>query len=180
MAEHTKAHLWINTTIALCALAASLASAAISWGSFKMKTENLEFLVTTDRDCGLPADDTQTNSARYFTEACWNLTITNNSERRTSIVKFDGYQFSLSDAEDHRTAFPIVIDGGDAKTFRIHGYLTDVEVIRLHSDYSPDLYDALRAQTAKFIIFKTGRGNIFTVNVPSMFKFHFREQQTPK
>src|SRR3954451_7965909 len=80
-------HEWINSIGALLALVISAISAYISWTANTYKIENLKISARKDEDC--PASFDATSWAFYKTgevALCWRVTITNNSELKSSVV----------------------------------------------------------------------------------------------
>jgi hypothetical protein len=53
MAEHTRLHLWLNTVIALVAVAASATSGYYNWQTYNLKTESLGFTINATYECPL-------------------------------------------------------------------------------------------------------------------------------
>jgi hypothetical protein len=92
MAEHTRLHLWLNTTIALIAAAVSATSGYFAWQTYKMKTESLGFTVNPTYDC--PIEFRKIGDERLLS-LCWLVTVTNQSDTRTSIVRYQ--EFDASD-----------------------------------------------------------------------------------
>src|SRR4051812_33958961 len=85
MAEHTKAHLWLNTTIAILALAASGLSGVFSWRMYDLKREAVGFGALL-ADCEL---EVKAIGPETVLGLCWNVLIVNQSDVRTSIVWHD-------------------------------------------------------------------------------------------
>jgi hypothetical protein len=92
MAEHTRLHLWLNTTIALVAVGISATSGYFAWQTYRLKTESLGFTVNPSYDCPLEFQKTGDDG---LLSLCWFVTITNQSDTRTSIVRFQ--EFDVSD-----------------------------------------------------------------------------------
>jgi hypothetical protein len=126
MAEHTTAHLWINTTIAVCAFLAAAGNALFNWMAYGLKSEMLFFSGNFSYDCNLQfAKDGSTGVLGL----CWMVTVTNRIETRTAIVNHQaffvlprGLSFysgftEIEDDQGRPITFPIVLDGGDAKSY---------------------------------------------------------------
>ena len=89
MAEHTKAHLWVNTGIAALALLASGASAIFTYRNFNLSTESIGLTATFTYDClwsFSAAISGSTKTKRSQVGLCWKLLVSNQSTARVSIV----------------------------------------------------------------------------------------------
>jgi hypothetical protein len=91
MAEHTQFHLWLNTAVAFVALSASATSGYFAWQTYKLKVESLGFTIKQTLDC--PAKF-QKYGKEGFLSLCWDVTITNQSDTRISIVRFQAFDVS--------------------------------------------------------------------------------------
>ena len=112
----------MNSAVAMAALVASGISATFAWRSYNLKSESLGFTVRPTYECPL--------EFRNGTLAlCWHVTITNQSETRISIVRYQAFDVSKGPAI-HRSGFstiqgirgepifpPIVLEGGDARVY---------------------------------------------------------------
>jgi hypothetical protein len=122
MAEHTKAHLWINTCIAVLAFVASGATAMLSWWTYQLKSESLGFTTRANYDCRIQFVKFGNTGVLGI---CASVTITNQSDIRTSIVSYDTHSvvdgatshFSgfteLEDENGKQIALPVAIGAGD-------------------------------------------------------------------
>ena len=106
MAEHTRFYLWLNTAIATVAIAASTTSGYFSWLAYRLKTRSLGFTVNATYECPL---EFPKQGDGGLLSLCWNVTITNQSDIRISIVRFQAF-----DASDKnvifRSGFPALED----------------------------------------------------------------------
>jgi hypothetical protein len=128
MAEYTKAHLWLNTAVACLALAASSGSAIFSWRSYQLKRESIGFIARTALDCKVQY---QKFGDAGLLGLCWMVTITNQSESRTSIVTHQVFSLingarsfhsgftEVESVKGETTQFPIILDGGEAKSYLV-------------------------------------------------------------
>jgi hypothetical protein len=130
MADHSKVHLWVNTFIACLALVVSAASSVVAWRTYGLKTEALGFVSNLTFDCKLEYHD-------GVLGICWTLTITNQSETRTSIVRETIYNFDKTSGDFKMTRYlkftefetdkgsnpfassPVVLDAGEARRFLV-------------------------------------------------------------
>lgn len=127
MAELTKAHLWINTGIAACAFLASAASAFYAFSTYSLKSKSLAFSALPTEDCRVEYQKAPDGGTLGL---CWLVTITNQSDRRTSIISHQAfeldargriYRSGFTDIEERAPAttavFPIILDFGEAKNY---------------------------------------------------------------
>jgi hypothetical protein len=128
MAEHTKAHLWVNTLIACGALAVAGFSGIVSWKSLQLKNESIGFVQRPTFDCRVEYEKIEEHGALGI---CWNVTITNESDSRTSLVLhqaqsvregggtfFSGFT-EVEDGHGKAVPFPVVLDAGEARSYVI-------------------------------------------------------------
>lgn len=97
MAEHTRLHLWLNSVIAFVAFAASATSGYYAWQTYNLKTEALGFTVNPTFECPL---EFRKVGDEGVLSLCWVVTITNQSDTRISIVRFQAF-----DVSDENTVF---------------------------------------------------------------------------
>jgi hypothetical protein len=126
MAEHTRLHLWLNTIIAVAAMAASGTSGYFAWQSYTLKTEALGFTVNSTNDCRLEFTKMGEDGVLSL---CWIVTITNQSDLRVSIVRFQAFDVSeknvifrsgfpaLEDSEGKTVSAPFSLGPGEPKQF---------------------------------------------------------------
>lgn len=88
MAEHTRAHLWLNTIIAFIALGISAWSGYVAWQTYHLKTESLGFTVNATYECPL---EFRKLGNEGVLSLCWLVTITNQSDIRISIVRVQAF-----------------------------------------------------------------------------------------
>jgi hypothetical protein len=128
MAEHTKLHLWLNSAIACGAFIASAASALFSWNSSQAKNESIVFSSKPSLECRVEFRKVGIGGRLGL---CWQVTIANQSDSRTSLVSHQGFEVTkegetfvsgFTEVEDKpgvTASFPIVLDAGEARSYLI-------------------------------------------------------------
>ena len=127
MAEHTKLHLWLNTTIAALALVAAGASAYISWRTYEFKDKSIGFSPAAYYpDCRLEYVSVKEGHAIGL---CWHVTISNESDTKISLVDHQAFMGEeppswrnpiVTEVEGDNGSvarFPIVLEGGAAQKY---------------------------------------------------------------
>jgi hypothetical protein len=104
MAELSKAHLWINTGIAISAFLASATSALYAYNTYTLKDESLSFSALPTWDCRI---EYQKIGDGGVLGLCWLVTVTNQSDRRTSIISHQAFELedvTVANQSDRRTS----------------------------------------------------------------------------
>jgi hypothetical protein len=126
MAEHTRLHLWLNTAISCFALAASATSGYYALQTFKLKNESLGFTTNPTYDCPL---EFQKVGDGALLSLCWLVTMTNQSDARISIVRFQAFDMSektavfssglpaLEDAQGKAIYPPLSLGAGEPRQY---------------------------------------------------------------
>ena len=126
MAKPAKSHLWLNSAIAIAALVVSAFSLIFTWETYDRSSESLGFTIRGTYDCSV---EFQKFGSEGILSLCWFVTITNRSDTRISIVEYQSFEISngqpvyrsgfpvVENEQGARIIPPIVLDGGDARTY---------------------------------------------------------------
>jgi len=123
--DHTQIHAWLNSVGVLGALIVAIYAAFLSHQALLRKKEKLGFNVTPEGGCQLEYLGGATQGELGLR---WDVTITNESEDKLSIVTHQGFSIGQSgapvfmsgfreieDLEGHELNFPLTLDGGEAR-----------------------------------------------------------------
>lgn len=126
MAEHTRAHLWLNTGISILAVVVSAFSGVISWQSASLKREDLGFTINPTYSCTVEFHKEGDGGAL---SVCWIVMMTNRSNSRLSIVRAQAFETTggnavfrsgfrmLEDMHGSLVGLPINLDGGESAQY---------------------------------------------------------------
>jgi len=126
MAKHPRLHFGLSTVMAVAALVLSGISLVFTWKTYDRSNESLGFIARSTYECPL---EFQKADSDGILSLCWFVTITNRSETRTSIIEYQAFDVSngqpvyrsgfpvIENEKGGRITTPIVLDGGDARTY---------------------------------------------------------------
>ena len=156
MAEHSRLHIWLNTAIALAAIAISGTSAVVSWKSYSFNIELFGFSSNFTYDCPFAISMTKVKDSEVYTSLglCWQVTIANQSTSRVSVLRYsgststDGHSSTalLPDVRDRngkQPATPMSFEGGEARTVTVR---FDVPIT---GALDKIITDAIKSKTAR-------------------------------
>jgi hypothetical protein len=155
VAEHSKAHLWTNTFIALCALGVSGLSSLFSYWSYSLKGEAISFEANFTTQCPLDVKIKDAKRPKILDDGyitlCWHVVVSNRSDSRTTVIRYDteetksdhltvfGLRAIVDDADGQPAQIPKVFESGEARSY----------LLRIQVQYAPELaatYQALLAR----------------------------------
>jgi len=130
-------HEWINSVGIIITFAIAGFSAWVSWTTYQLKKEDILAVATYDNSCPANYVNFQAYGSTIVDGSlglCWNVTIANKSEDKLSIIGafvyrvgkggsldadyIPGFHFT-EEMNGNSLEFPVVLDGGAARRFRV-------------------------------------------------------------